>query len=121
MNDSDFRAFHARIAADYDILPYEAPLDPALEMHKVLGMGRLYGCGGAAHDVLDLGCGTGLELARAGSQASGRLIGIDLSSKNCRKARARLAMFGNRAEIRTADILDLDGDHMGRFDVIYAI
>lgn len=121
MQGDGLRIQNARAAAAYNVLPYEAALDPALDVERVLGVGALYGCNAAPLDVLDLGCGTGLALARAAEQTVGRLTGIDLSEGNCRKARERLSTFGARAEILGADFLDLDADRLGQFDVIYAI
>ena len=121
MDGDALRIQNARAAAAYDVLPYEAPLDPALDVERALGVGALYGCNAAPLDVLDLGCGTGLALARAAGQAAGRLTGIDLSDGNCRKARERLADYASRAEILNVDFLDLDADGLGQFDVVYAI
>jgi SAM-dependent methyltransferase len=121
MHGDGLRSQNARAAAVYDVLPYEALPGPWLDVERVLGVGAIYGCNAAPLDVLDLGCGTGLALARAAGQAAGRLIGVDLSDGNCRKARERLSALGPRAEILEADFLDLDADRLGRFDLVYAI
>jgi len=55
--------------------------------------------------ILDLGCGTGslMEAVLAGMPAS-RAVGIDLDSTLLPLARARLARFGRRADLRLGDL-----------------
>jgi len=110
-----------RIAESYDALPYETPDDPALRPRTLLGFGGVFGCAGAFADVLDLGCGTGVQLAAAAQEMEGRLTGVDLSRANCRRAEERLAPFGARVRLHEADLLDLDAEALGRFDLIYAV
>jgi SAM-dependent methyltransferase len=117
----DLRQISLRLAADYDAVAYETPADPHLAPHMVLGFGAVFGCPGALGDVLDLGCGAGVQLAQAGAEMTGRLVGADISEEHCRRARERLAPFGARAQLHCGDILDLTPDSLGRFDLIYAI
>jgi SAM-dependent methyltransferase len=114
-----------RLGETYDQLPYFRPgdeADPALDMARILGLSRLYGGGGAARWILDLGCGSGALLDRAGQYAPmAELVGVDISRVACVEARRRLAPHGPRAEIRHADLLDLDIASLGAFDVIFAV
>src|SRR5436190_22788426 len=103
----DMHRANLRIAESYDALPYEAPADPRLRPRSVLGFGAVFGCPGALGDVLDLGCGTGVQLEEAGEEMTGRLVGADLSQENCRRAGERLAPFGARVRIHGGDILDI--------------
>jgi len=116
----ELRQASAHIAAHYDTLPYEAPDNPALRPTALLGFGGVFGCAAELRDVLDLGCGTGIQLRTAGEDMSGRLVGVDLSQGNCNLARARLDGLGERVEIHQADMLDLTPQALGRFDLIYA-
>src|SRR5204863_144465 len=102
-------------------LPYETPADPRLKPRAVLGFGAVFGCPGALDDVLDLGCGTGVQLAQAGPEMTGRLVGADLSRENCRHTEEKLEAFGDRVWIHCGDILDLNPEELGQFDLIYAV
>jgi len=117
----DLRQAGRRLAAQYDALLYETPDDPGLRPAAVLGFGGIFGCGGPGGDVLDLGCGPGVQLTAAGEDMPGRLVGVDLSEGNCRLARERLSRFGARAEVHCADLLDLTPESLGRFDLVYAV
>lgn len=110
-----------RLAADYDAVAYETHADPFLAPRVVLGFGGVFGCPGALEDVLDLGCGAGVQLAQAGAEMTGRIVGADISHEHCRRARERLTPFGSRAQIHSGDILDLTPEALGQFDLIYAI
>jgi len=116
---AEVRAINARIADGYDAVPYEMPPPYQLDPDLLLGFGALYGDGRPLHDVLDLGCGSGLQLARAGEIADGRLVGIDLSGDAVALAKSRCERFGRRADVRQADLLDLTSEALGQFDVIY--
>src|SRR5690606_20693950 len=104
------RAFNAQVAGQYDALAYEPVPEPLLDPDRVLGMAALYGCApppGQAVDVLDIGCGVGVQLEQAATKAGGALVGTDISPAACARARARLAGAGGRARILAADLLDL--------------
>src|SRR5689334_4565086 len=105
---SEAREANARIAAAYDAIPYDTVADDNLDPERVLGLGAVYGAAARPADVLDIGCGTGAQLAQAGLQVQGRLVGIDLSQEACRRAGEKLAGFENRSRILHADILDID-------------
>jgi SAM-dependent methyltransferase len=117
----DLRRISIRLAADYDAVAYETPADPFLAPRVLLGFGGVFGCPGALGDVLDLGCGAGIQLAQAAAEMTGRVVGADISQEHCRRARENLAPFGARAQIECRDILDLTPEAVGRFDLIYAI
>ena len=115
------REANARIAAAYDAMPYDTVADENLDPERVLGLGAVYGATAHPGDVLDIGCGTGAQLARAGLQTQGRLAGIDLSQEACRRAREKLNSHGGRGEVLQTDILDITPEHLGAFDLIYAV
>ena len=117
----ELRQAGRRIAADYDAMAYETHADPYLTPRVLLGFGAVFNCPGAFGDVLDLGCGPGMQLLQAAPEMTGRLAGADISPENCRQARARLAPFGARAQIHCGDVLDLTPEMLGQFDLIYAI
>jgi len=119
VDPSDVRALNASIAEGYDAVPYEMSPPYQLDPDLVAGFAALYGSGRPIRDVLDLGCGSGLQLARAGEQAGGRLVGADLSAAAVALARSRCERFGARVDIRHADLLDLTPEALGQFDLIY--
>lgn len=112
---------NAAIAEGYDQVPYDPPGDLRLAPDRLAGIATLYGMGRRINDVLDLGCGTGAQLARAGQDAPGRLVGVDLSLDACAKAADRCGPFGARAQIHCADLIDVDAGDLGEFDLIYVI
>jgi len=116
---SDTREINRRMAESYDRRPWEQDYPDGLEPSTLQSLARPYGADRDFQDVLDLGCGTGELLARAGSEAAGRLVGTEISAISCALAGEKLSRFGKRAEIVTADILDLDADRLGQFDLIY--
>lgn len=121
---SELRETNGRIAEDYDRVPYDPVPVPAIDAERVLGLAALYGAGprGATFDVLDLGCGTGVQLTRvAAHNGGGRLIGTDLSQSVVARATARCADYGTRARITCADFLDLTAKDLGQFDLIYLV
>jgi len=123
VEDPHVRAANAEITAAYDRVPYDPPASPGLDAERIFGLSALYGCvpAQADIDVLDLGCGTGAQLARAGAQTRGRVVGTDLSPSACDAATRRCAPLGPRAEIMCADFLDLDPTALGQFDLIYHV
>ncbi len=120
--DQAARAFNAKTAERYDATAYVSAADPMLDLERVIGLGALYGCGpDGAPDVLDIGCGAGVQLERAAGQTTGVLVGTDISRSACAAAQARLSAYAGRARIIASDILDLDPAVLGRFDVIYCV
>jgi SAM-dependent methyltransferase len=117
----DLRRTNQAIARNYDAVSYDpAPL-PLLDVKRVFAFAGLFGKVRAPRDVLDLGCGTGVQLQSAGSQVPGLLVGADLSGSACERARSRLESFGSRAVVHCADLQDLVPDQLGDFDLIYCI
>jgi len=120
--DRAARAFNARTAERYDATAYVPAADPMLDLERVIGLGALYGCGpGGAPDVLDVGCGAGVQLERAAGQTTGALVGTDISRAACAAAKLRLAPHPGRSRIIASDILDLEPEALGRFDVVYCV
>lgn len=119
--DGWVRALNQSIAEAYDAIIFERPPRSFLKPDSVLGLSTLYGGAPTGGDVLDLGCGTGLQLLAAGKQMHGRLVGIDISEESVTRARAHCAQFGDRVDVRCADFLDLDAAALGQFDLIYNV
>lgn len=108
-----------RIAKSYDNRPWTQRYPDGLDPGSLLSLSRSYGGDGCFDDVLDLGCGTGALLVRAGERSAGRLVGADISPNSCARARLALEPYGDRAEIINADMLDLKAGDIGQFDLIY--
>jgi SAM-dependent methyltransferase len=121
----DVRQTSRRLGETYDQLPYFRAgddADPALDLARILGLSCLYGGRGKVLRILDLGCGSGALLDRAGQYAPGaELVGLDISRVACAEARRRLAPYGPRADIRETDLLDVDMASLGAFDLILAV
>lgn len=122
---SGARAVTARIAAGYDLVPYNpnGAGSPGLDLKHIFGVASVFGDFPPRRDlaVLDLGCGGGGQILRAAEVTSGRILGIDISHTACAEARERCAPLGERCTIRQADLLDLDPATLGTFDVIYLV
>ena len=125
MTDRDVRAVTASIAAGYDLVPYNPGGigSPGLDPVYLFGLAALHGAVPLRQDidVLDLGCGGGGQLLRVAAQCTGRVVGIDFSAAACAEARARSAGLGPRCQILQADLLDLDADSLGSFDLVYLV
>jgi predicted TPR repeat methyltransferase len=78
-------------------------------------MDNLIGTGYCFHNVIDLGCGTGLS-GVAFRDISQRLTGLDLSSKMLEKARGK-ALYD---DLRVGDITEYLTDINDRFDLFIA-
>lgn len=115
------RTWNQSIAEAYDAVVFERPPRSFLTPQSLLGFSALYGGTPTGGDVLDLGCGTGLQLLAAGRQMPGRLVGIDISEEAVTRARGCCAQFGKRLDVRRADFLDLNASALGQFDLIYNI
>ena len=119
------RAVTAKIAAGYDLVPYnpQGIGSPGLDPVYVFGLAALYrDCPVSADfEVLDLGCGGGSQILRAGAQGTGRLVGVDISRAACDEAIARCASLGPRCRILCTDLFDLDEAIIGQFDLIYLV
>jgi SAM-dependent methyltransferase len=122
-DDRSLHRLNARMADNYDRVPYDEPASPGLDPEKVFALAARYGAphGHTNVDVLDLGCGSGAQLERAASLTEGRAVGTDLSERACEKAAARTVRFGSRCRVLRADFMDLEAEALGRFDLIYNI
>lgn len=121
MTDPNVRAVNAAIADNYDAFVYDPQSNPLIDVARVCGVASIFGTVGYPTDVLDLGCGTGAQLAQAASQVRGRIVGTDISPEACRRATERLAPFGERARIICGDLLEIAPEDLGEFDIIYNI
>ncbi len=117
----EVKALNEAIADDYSAHVYDPVPVAFLDVERLFGHAALFGELGRPVDVLDLACGTGAQLARIAEQVSGRLVGTDISPEPVRIARERLARFGERADIRCADLLETDATSLGQFDLILNI
>ncbi len=119
------RAVTARIAAGYDLVPYNpsGAGNPGLDIPCLFGVAGLFGDASrrGTPAVLDLGCGGGGQILRAAAATSGQILGVDISGAACAEARERCAALGERCVIRQADLLDLDPASLGTFDAIYMV
>ena len=105
----------------YDQVPWGEQGAFSSGLDAILGIARLYGAGGNVRDVLDLGCGGGGTLLQIADDVPGRLVGVDLSPQSCELARAQLAPHGDRARIICGDLLSLEPEDLGQFDMIYLV
>ena len=117
----EVRTINARIAKAYDAVVYDPAPVHGLDADGLLGFAALFGAGANARDVLDLGCGTGVHLERLAGQLPGRLVGVDISREACARARARLAPYGDRAEVHLSDALDQTPGSLGLFDLVFVV
>lgn len=117
----EVKALNEAIAEDYSAHVYDPQPVAFLDVERLFGQAALFGELGRPVDVLDLACGTGAQLARIAGQVSGRLVGADISPEPVRIARERLAPFGDRVDIRCADLLETDAASLGQFDLILNI
>jgi SAM-dependent methyltransferase len=121
LTDRDSRAVNAEIARNYDAFIYESQPRPLLDVSRICGAASVFGPIRYPSDILDLGCGSGSQLASVMSQVSGRGVGIDISPEHCRRAQARIAPFADRTRIICGDLLEIDPEALGEFDIIYCI
>jgi len=122
-DDSATRTLNAAIAADYDVVPYDPPIITGIDPENIFT--AVTQCGITPRtkdfDVLDLGCGTGVQMERLAGMTAGRVVGIDLSQTATARAAERCARFGERCDVRCADFLDLTPEGLQQFDLIYCV
>jgi trans-aconitate 2-methyltransferase len=92
--------------ADWDAVTYDRVADPQEEWgREVLARLELRG----DESVLDAGCGTGrVTRALVERLPRGRVIGIDASPTMIERARQSLDDFGDRVELRVANLVGLE-------------
>jgi SAM-dependent methyltransferase len=112
---------NAQIASAYNAVPYDDDGAGTIDLAAAFAVAASHGVTPALTDVLDVGCGTGAQLARAGVAVTGRVVGIDISAGNCVMTRARCVAFGARATIHHADVLDMDPATLDQFDVVLSV
>jgi SAM-dependent methyltransferase len=121
MRDDELRQINSAMAVGYDAIPFDFPADPAVDIDAVNAIAREHGIDLKRGDLLDIGCGTGALLAHLAPRFAGRLVGTDISPSASAKARQRLAVCGDRAAVVQADLLDVQADQLGVFDVVLCI
>ena len=121
LSDTGIHELNDAMAQNYDAVVYDHDYAELIDLAPVCGLASLFGHVTRPVDVLDLGCGTGAQLAHAASQVSGRVVGTDISAEACRIAKQRLAPFGDRARIVHGDLLGITPSDLGQFDFIYSI
>jgi trans-aconitate 2-methyltransferase len=91
---------------DWDAATYDRVSDPQEEWgREVLGRLELHG----NETALDAGCGTGRVTAGLLERLPrGRVIGVDASPAMVERARQNLDRFGDRVELRVANLVDLE-------------
>jgi SAM-dependent methyltransferase len=114
-------AVNAAIAENYDAVMYDPGAVPFLDIANLFGHAALFGEVAKPVDVLDIACGTGVQLTRVAEQVTGKLVGTDISAAAVKLAQERLAPFGKRAKVSCADLLEVDPADLGQFDLIYNI
>ena len=121
MSSLETQRINAAIAANYDAVGYTGHRYGGLDPERLVGLASLFGPTRWPVDVLDLGCGDGAQLAQVADKVDGRLVGTDISGNACARARDTLKAWGDRVEIRCEDLLELDVESLGEFDLIYNI
>jgi 2-polyprenyl-6-hydroxyphenyl methylase/3-demethylubiquinone-9 3-methyltransferase len=87
------------------------------------GLVRLLGPDGLrGRTMLDIGCGSGVHAAAAGRLGVARVVALDIDSRSVEATRAVLMRHAPlaAAEVRQADVFDLEPATAGRFDVVYS-
>jgi methyltransferase-like protein/2-polyprenyl-3-methyl-5-hydroxy-6-metoxy-1,4-benzoquinol methylase len=106
----------------YDTLPYPLYTYPATHIGKIGAVGRIFGLNAidpARARVLELGCGTGVNLlAMAQIFPDGEFVGIDASKRQIDDGREILAATGvKNLRLMNADLFQMNED-LGKFDYI---
>jgi SAM-dependent methyltransferase len=102
---------------------YAALIDEERLVEAERGLVRLVGPDGLrGRTLLDIGCGSGLHAAAAGRLGAARIVALDLDSRSVETARAVLLRHAPHvpAEVRQADVFELDPATAGNFDVVYS-
>jgi trans-aconitate 2-methyltransferase len=96
------------VARTWDAATYHR-VSGAMEAMNLAVLDRLPLTG--AETVLDAGCGSGrITAALAERLPAGRVVGVDADPGMVAQARAHLARFGDRVDLRVGDLLDLAVD-----------
>jgi len=106
----------------YDLLPYPPYSFPVTHLARLAAIGRIFGLNTAdpAHArVLELGCGSGINLvAQSQLFPEAEFVGIDASSKQIDTGLEAIAAAGtDRVRLICGDLAKLDED-LGQFDYI---
>jgi SAM-dependent methyltransferase len=102
---------------------YAALVDEERLVEAERGLVRLLGAEGLrGRTMLDIGCGSGLHAAAAGRLGTARIVAIDLDARSVETAREMLLRHAPLvpAEVRQADVFDLEPETAGHFDVVYS-
>lgn len=111
-----------QVPTSYDLLPYPPYTFPGTHIGKLGAIGRIFSLPAADPErarVLELGCGTGVNLlAMAQLFPDAEFVGVDASSKQIASGNEAIA-FGNTTNLRliAADLSKLNED-LGKFDYI---
>lgn len=86
-------------------------------LERLLGRGTIVGCA-----FLDIGCGSGVHALAAGRLGARRVVAIDVDPQSVATARDLLHARGETFayEIMTQSVLDVSGETVGEFDVVYS-
>jgi len=109
-------------STSYDLLPYPPYTFPATHIGKLGAIGRVFGLEAAdpaGARVLELGCGTGVNLlAMAQIFPGAEFVGIDASKRQIEGGHEVLAATGvSNLRLITTDISKIEED-LGKFDYI---
>lgn len=117
----DSRSINAAIRDGYNQFVYDSTLDPLIDVGSIRRFASEVRSIKIPRDALDLGCGTGALLEGLARQVEGEIVGVDISPQACNLAREKISKFGNRTKVICADLLDIDSQHLGKFDFISCI
>jgi methyltransferase-like protein/SAM-dependent methyltransferase len=113
---------NATATTTYDLLPYPPLSFPETHLARLAAIGRIFGLNSAdpaRARVLDLGCGSGINLvAQAQLFPEAEFIGIDASSRQIETGREAAAAAGtDRVRLICGDVSKISDD-IGSFDYI---
>jgi len=106
----------------YDLLPYPPLSFPVTHLARLAAIGRIFGLNSAdpaRARVLDLGCGSGINLvAHAQLFPEAEFVGIDASSRQIETGREAASAAGtDRVRLICGDISEIAAE-LGSFDYI---